>query len=33
MLEILNLHAEVEGQKILNGLNLKINSLEILLMP
>ena len=29
MLEIVNLHAEVEGQKILNGLNLKINKGEV----
>lgn len=29
MLDIVNLHAEVEGQKILNGLNLKINKGEV----
>ena len=29
MLEIVNLHAEVEGQKILNGLNLKVNKGEV----
>ena len=29
MLEIINLHAEVEGQKILQGLNLKIDKGEV----
>ena len=29
MIEIVNLHAEVQGQKILNGLNLKINKGEV----
>ncbi len=29
MLDIVNLHAEVEGKKILNGLNLKINKGEV----
>ena len=29
MLEIINLHAEVEGQKILQGLDLKIDKGEV----
>ncbi|MFZ4714394.1 MAG: Fe-S cluster assembly ATPase SufC [Bacteriovoracaceae bacterium] len=29
MIEIKNLHAEVEGKKILNGLNLKVNAGEV----